>query len=269
MPAGSMTRYGAKIEMSHVLEVSNYFIGWQDPESRSYYTVGRLSLLADERGRSTWEFCYSRDAEKRIVNPIVGFSKFDETYRSSELFPFFRNRLLSIKRSDYRSIALSLGFEELDTVEPFEIMLRLEGRTSKDFFEVFRAPLVDLNREILLSTFFVRGLRHIQGSDQVLKDLTIGTDLVLCFEDSNSYDPNATIVLGPKGGEIGYIPAYFAPVVRCVVDRGKVAIGDIAVRVRKIGDLTEPIRQRLLVDVVVPWPSRLGEFDIFNEPFDS
>ena len=37
---------------------------------------------------------------------------------------------------------------------------------------------------------------------------------------------------------------------------------------RKIGDASEPIRQRLLVDVEVPWRSHLGEFHIFDEAFD-
>lgn len=143
--------------------------------------MGRLSLCTLENGDSNWEFCYSREAEKRIVNPIVGFNNFSETYRSKDLFPFFGNRLLSTKRSDYRSIAVSVGFEALEEVEPFEIMLRLDGRVSKGFFEVFQAPLLIPEREKLLSTFFIRGIRHIEGSDQVLKDLVLGSNLNLFF----------------------------------------------------------------------------------------
>ena len=113
------------------------FIAWQDDASRRWRPVGRLREMSDE----LYEFVYTRgfiEAQRAGMRPFVGFDDALTRYVSDELFPLFRNRIMSRSRSDYPAYVQRLGLAE-DTL-PMMILARSEGRRNTDPFVLFPEP---------------------------------------------------------------------------------------------------------------------------------
>jgi len=68
------------------------FLAWQDPVSRYWFTIGRLTF---EDGK--YQFVYTQGVkeaqEKCAFKALSSFPNLDEIYTSTHLFPVFANRL--------------------------------------------------------------------------------------------------------------------------------------------------------------------------------
>ena len=165
-----------------------------------------------------------------------------ETYVSEELFPLFKNRLLSPRRPEYPSFIKWLGFEE-DSVNPIDILARSGGLRSTDQLQIFKKIEVDSEGKFE-HFFFLHGLSYLNSmANDRVSELKPGQILRLCLDLQNEYDGDAVVVRADKPAEIvGYCPRYLSN------DIKKMLLNDsksITLTVEKISD-DAPHNYRLL-----------------------
>src|SRR5258708_4204998 len=95
------------------------FIAWQDPSSRKWIPVGKLSKV-----RSGYTFEYTRGAKEsdRFV-PFGRMKELHDTYYSEKIFPLFANRILAKSRPEYGDYLRWLGFEGQEVTD-LELLAR-------------------------------------------------------------------------------------------------------------------------------------------------
>lgn len=222
------------------------YVAWQREDTRTYVPVGRLTRRG-ENGLPIYEFVYLAGAQTQPDFPgIGGLPERDRVYTSNNLFPFFENRVISRGRQDRDVFLRSLDLPV--DAQPIEILARTEGRRATDTFEVFPEPTLRADG-YAQTTFFVRGVRHIPGSQEAIDRLELGNRLSVRPEPSNQHDPNAVLVLGDQ--EVGYMPRYLTRLVHISYNNTPERI---SVEVRHIGERNGPTHFRLLCSIVAPWP---------------
>jgi len=84
------------------------FVAWQDPETRRWWPVGRLSCKNGD-----CHFVYTRgvEASERFV-PFGRMTNFHDVYVAKVLFPLFANWLLPKSRPEYGDFLRWLGLDE-------------------------------------------------------------------------------------------------------------------------------------------------------------
>lgn len=90
------------------------FLAWQDKgRSRRWFPVGRLDADVEH---SRYRFRYTGGAEEAKEEagfpPLWDFPHLREDYRSSELFPLFRNRIIAPGRPDRTDYLHNLDLPE-------------------------------------------------------------------------------------------------------------------------------------------------------------
>src|SRR5947209_6759948 len=114
------------------------FLAWRDPETGSWYPVGRLQNLGDR-----YEFVYTRGAlrAQRAAGfcPFPGFPDIGSAYESEELFPLFANRLLARGRAEYADFIEWMSVSESEA-DPVVLLARSGGQRATDTLEVFPCP---------------------------------------------------------------------------------------------------------------------------------
>lgn len=184
---------------------NSVYLSWQDPVSRLWFVVGRLSQV-DEG----YEFAYTEGATKSsnfILFP--GMEALDKKYFSPNLFPLFANRLLSKNRKEYKEFIDWLELP-VDQRSPLDILSRSGGARATDSFQVFRQVKVSEN-SCFSTVFFLHGLSHVgkNAADRVLA-LEEGEELRLGLDIQNPVDINSVMVLAKPTEVIGFLPRYLA-----------------------------------------------------------
>ena len=87
------------------------YLAWQDKDrTRAWYPVGRLD---SDRTRSDFRFRYTGGAEvaerEAGFPALMDFPDMHKDYRSRELFPMFRNRVIMPGRPDFADYIARLG----------------------------------------------------------------------------------------------------------------------------------------------------------------
>ncbi|MGR5517909.1 HIRAN domain-containing protein [Vibrio sp. Y29_XK_CS5] len=182
------------------------YLAWQAPDTRTWYVVGQLSESA-----GSYVFRYTHGAKKseKFV-PFSGMEDLTKTYNSIDLFPLFKNRLLSEKRPEYPTFIkwLSLDAQE---VNPLDILARSGGLRGTDQLQTFKR--IDLEKDLSFEHFFfVHGLRHLQSdAEERVNKLEVGEKLYLCLDCQNDHDKDAVLIRADSPTQIvGYCPRYLA-----------------------------------------------------------
>jgi hypothetical protein len=182
------------------------FVTWQDPTSRIVYPVGRLARLTAPR--SGYEFAYLRaalEAKAFGFAPFIGFSELATVYHSTELPPFFENRVLTRGRPEYPVRLAELGLDA--TATPVDILARTNGRRATDSYEVFAEFEPSERPDEWETRFFVRSLRYLELPEVVAR-LNVGQRL-LCMRDiQNDVDGAALALRTETKAMVGMCPAY-------------------------------------------------------------
>ena len=97
----------------------------QDLSNKKWYTIGELKNIQD-----LYSFCYFSSI-KRFIS-FDGMKDTSKVYYSEELFPLFRNRLISPKRPEYPRFVNWLGGEQ-----SVLSILGLAGSRATDSLEMF------------------------------------------------------------------------------------------------------------------------------------
>lgn len=217
---------------------NSVFVAWQAPDTRDWHVVGNL-----QERNSGYVFKYTKGALKSSkFTKFSGMTDVRETYVSEELFPLFKNRLLSPRRPEYPSFIGWLGFKD-DCVNPIDILARSGGLRSTDQLQIFKKIEVDSDGKFE-HFFFLHGLSYLNcmANDRV-SELRTDQTLRLCLDLQNEYDGDAVVVRADKPAEIvGYCPRYLSN------DIKKMLLNDpksITLTVEKISD-NAPHNYRLL-----------------------
>jgi hypothetical protein len=236
------------------------FIAWQVPETRSITPVGRLRILpTGTTGDFEFEFRYLRAATSVLARPFASFPVFEATYRSSQLFPFFENRMVPVHSPDFAEMAASLGLA--DSTDPFEVLATSGGLRATDTIEVFPEPTIDVERREASFRFLVRGVRHRPDADDQIEHLRVGDRLRLEPQPDNPVDSRALLVMPDSGVAVGWAPAYLCPTLHRSARTTTSGWDNITTTVRHIGDRSGPPHFRLLCEIRFPWPFSDGPFE--------
>jgi len=223
------------------------YVCWQDPEGRGIYPVARLRRLKDRL--ALYEFRYLKGAiEARGFEPFLSFPDFSRRYTSSALFPFFGNLLMSEKRADYAEYVGRLGLDPGAPRDAFAIISRDLGGGASEDLEVFGMPERDGSTGVLTYHFPARGVRHVAGAEEAIRDLREGEQLEVEPEPQNPQDPHAVKLL--KVGDrrpLGYVPFYLSEDLASFLAQGVHPV----VVAEKVNLPPAPIHHRLLCKMTV------------------
>lgn len=229
------------------------FVAWQDPNSRSWIPVGRLTF---EDGK--YAFAYTRGAKeaqasKRFL-PFGRMTDLGVVYLSKELFPLFANRVLNESRPEYPDFLRWLGLKE--PPNELEVLARSGGLRATDTLEIFPCPEPTGNQEYMVY-FFSRGIRHLLPENQSrVGSLQAGERLYLMKDVQNLVDPTAVLMrTGDPVANVGYCPQYFSSEFSRLLNI--VGTDNVRVTVERVNN-DAPMQFKLLCKLVAPWPENFS-----------
>lgn len=140
------------------------FLAWQAPEPvRAWFPIGRLDAAPEQ---PYYRFRYTGgalEAQRQTgMAPLVAFPDFQRQYESPELFPLFKNRVISPSRRDF---AEYLGWLDLDADhrDPIAMLTVTGGERTTDNLEVFPKVEKDADGNFKVR-FFLHGMRHVSAA---------------------------------------------------------------------------------------------------------
>ncbi|MCF6312380.1 MAG: HIRAN domain-containing protein [Verrucomicrobiales bacterium] len=248
--------------------MKSLFLAWQAPErsprSRAWFPVGRLDV---ENGVSSDEKHYrfrytggALSAQKEVgFNPLISFPEFEKDYHAEKLFPLFKNRVLSEKRSDFPEYIdwLDLTPEEAD---PISILAVSGGDRVTDNLEVF--PKIVPNKDGSFNLrFFLHGLRHLgDAAVERARELKVGEELRIMIELNNPKTRLAIPILTDDYQMLGWAPRYLVEdLLTCVP-----SAPEITARVAKVNYDHAPLNQSILIDYSGQAPDGCGLMDSYD-----
>lgn len=225
------------------------FVAWQEPESRRWLPVGRLTF---ENGQ--YKFVYTRGAkEAKDFMPFGRMVDLESAYVSDVLFPLFSNRVLPKSRPEYGDYLRWLGLSGSE--DQLEVLAR-SGTRATDTLEMIPCPepTVDKNYEVY---FFSHGVRHLKAEDQTnISKLRQGDRLYLMRDQQNEHDPMALLMrTGDPIFCVGYCPRFYSGDFSRLLT--SVGAENVHVSVEQINP-DAPAQLRLLCKLVAPWPAEFS-----------
>jgi hypothetical protein len=239
------------------------FVSWRGDNSQRTFPVGRLLNLTG----NGYEFAYlaaAQEAQQFGFVPFVAFPELERVYTSSELPAFFKNRVLQPGRPDYPEHLADLDLDSR-TATPVAILARSGGRRVTDPLEVFAELVPAANEARFEAHFFVRGIRHCAGAEEVVTHLAPGALLSLQPEPTNAFNPQALLLACPDTRCVGYVPDYLAE----ALNQLTVSDPSMQIQVVRVNAAPSPSQQRLLcrlsISPTAPRPHRGARFEPIAE----
>jgi hypothetical protein len=228
------------------------YIAWQDPQTRYWYTVGRLS-----RENGMYRFTYTQGALRSQRFKYLGrMHNLRQIYWSHELFPLFSNRILDSSRPEYPEYLQWLALDSKNQNDPLQLLARSGGKRATDELCVYPHPEINERGEIELF-FLSHGLRYLNSSAlQRINQLKSGDHLMLRRENENAHDRYALLLETDEPVTVGYCPRYLSRDLCRVMETS-----DVKLTVERVNQ-NAPIQFRLLCRAVFTPP--LG-FDMFAD----
>lgn len=208
----SLQRHDAQAERRE------YRVIWQDHASRALVHVGWLEFTRDG-----FIFSYTDEARSHAsFEPFPPFPRFEDTYRSRDLFPFFSVRVASAADPEFGAIIDALGLTQQQAT-PAELLARSSSASPHDTIQVIPEP-TELPDGSLVRRFLVSGVRHAnrrrpEHVSHVIQRLRPGTELRLVPEPSNPANPRA-LQLAAGRTVVGWVPEYLLDEIHGYLDRG-------------------------------------------------
>ena len=225
------------------------YIAWQDPQTRLWHTVGRLS-----KENGLYYFTYTQGAKTSPrFNYLGRMHDLHLRYVSNELFPLFANRVLSSSRPEYPSYVRWLAVDPEQPHNPMELLARSGGKRATDELCVYPHPDVNENGEIELF-FLSHGLRYLEPLELQRVNSLRCDDKLLLREENNEKDRFALRLETNEPVKAGYCPRYLNKDLRRVLSKT-----DVHLTVERL-NLDAPIQFRLLCRAVFTLPTGFGLF---------
>lgn len=219
------------------------FVAWRNSETRRMYPVGRLLRLVDPAG---YEFAYiegARTAAQQGFQPFLAFPDWTKVYRSRELLPFFRNRVLSRSRPEYEGYVAALDLDlDAAEAEPMTLLAVSGGRRATDLVELFPDWSVDVATQQIASRFLLRGVQYVPGAEERVQKLQAGDRLRCVPDPQNAINPRALKLHTEDDTFLGFVPDYLASSVTHLFESGV----ELEVRVQRVNPPPVPSHERVL-----------------------
>lgn len=220
------------------------FLAWQDTNSRSWSTIGRLTFDGVR-----YKFVYTQGVkeaqQKYRFEPLLSFPRLDEVYTSTHLFPVFANRLMPRSRPDYSSFIQWLNMPQHED-DPIAMLARSGGQRETDTLTVFPCPEPDEEGRYNLH-FFLHGLRHLpESAIERINCFESGERLWLAHEFQNPFDPQALTLHTENHYIVGYCPRYLNSEVFKLLRQNPRFVD---VRVERVNQSPTPLQFRLLCNM--------------------
>lgn len=190
---------------------------WQAPKARSLIHVGWLEYTGEE-----FVYSYTDDAKANSeFEPFAAFPTLTQSYRSTDLFPYFAVRLTSAADPTFNLMLDALGLTRVEAT-PLELLARSPSESPHDTIQVVPEP-VEQPDGSLVRTFLVSGVRHAdENSDEVarlVEGLLPGTALDFIPEPDNDFNARA-LRLSVGGRFVGWVPDYLLDEVHAHLEAG-------------------------------------------------
>lgn len=232
--------------------MTSVFLAWQDAAAtRAWYPIGRLDA---DLAAHHYVFGYTHGARRAQreagLQPLESFPDFGRRYESTDLFPLFRNRVLSSSREDFPEYLRFLDLRA-DQADPLTLLTLTEGRRQTDNLEVF--PKISRAADgAFHCRFFLHGWRHVSDAARNrLETLDANDGLRVAVELNNPATGMAVQLQTEDYCMIGWTPRYLVNDLVQIIARTP----DIRARVVKKNPADAPAHQRFLVDLTGNWPA--------------
>jgi len=227
------------------------FLAWQDPNKRSWHTIGRLTQQEQD---GLYQFMYTKGAyeakRQAQFQPLQSFPNFETIYESKDLFPMFSNRLLTKSRPEYEDYLEWLDVPKHEA-DPMALLMRSGGRRNTDSFEVFPRPQPNAHGEYQVH-FFPHGLRHMPESTlQRIQKLEPGDPLYLTLDVANPVEPFALLLRTNDYHNVGFCPSYLLEDAQNVMWECR---SETSVKIERVNTKGAPLQYRLLCKMTSCWP---------------
>ncbi|MDE2847293.1 MAG: HIRAN domain-containing protein [Gemmatimonadota bacterium] len=225
------------------------FLAWQDRKpSRAWFPVGQLDANVEQ---SMYRFRYingAKKAKKEGFTPLLDFPDLKGDYRSSELFPLFKNRVMNPARPDFPDYLLSLDLPE--KANPIEILARNGGTRVTDTYEVFPKLTKHVDGSFTCR-FFLHGWRYINNDAKVRLDkLAEGESLFVTLELTNPATQLAVQIQTTDYHMIGWAPRYLVHDLAKAMANSR---GLFEAKVARLNPNTVILKQRALIEMRGHW----------------
>lgn len=239
---------------SQTQELDELVVAYQDPLSRRWGPVGRLSCK-----EGFYHFQYTRGAveasEAGSFLPFREMTDFETIYRSEKLFPLFQNRIMPRTRPEYNDYTRWL-LGESGELSPLRELGRSGGARATDTIQLYPIPK-NINGSYQVS-FFAHGVRHLPGAAQEAIDAQgSGRQLLLMHDMQNEHDPNA-LALRTEFPPVfvGYCPRFLSEDFLYVMksdSSAKVILAQV--------NTDAPLQFRYRCEFIADWPDGFKPFD--------
>ena len=231
------------------MNTKTLFLAWQNQrdEGRQWFPIGRLDI-EPESHRFRYTFGARRAQEEAQFLPLLDFPDMDEDYRSLELFPLFKNRVIAPGRPDRPDYLNNLDLPE--DADPAEILSVNGGSRVTDAYEVF--PKIEKSSDgEFTCRFFLHGWRHVsEAARERLVSLQPDETLYVTLELTNPATGLAVQIQTTDYQMIGWTPRYL---VGDLVQAMAEGANTCEARVVRVNPQPAPSKQRVLIEMRGHW----------------
>jgi hypothetical protein len=153
-----------------------------------------------------FRFEYLDGAMDPDFEPLHSFPDLGRVYVTQHLPAFFKNRVMSRKRSSYGQYAAWLGLDPAIDA-PFEVLARTGGGRATDTFHVVEEPNLDAGHKTVIH-FFASGLSHVDGALGRLLLVKPGDELTVRREPNNPVNSRALLIDATVNEAVGWVPEW-------------------------------------------------------------
>jgi hypothetical protein len=227
--------------------MSAFILNWQDPESRRWHPVGKLTRIED-----FFVFAYTKGSlDSPNFVPFGNMSDQKSLYISESLFPIFANRVINERRPEFSRYSAWSGLNYPGEVDPLLLMARMGGVRATDTLQVYPVPEKTADG-FYKTVFFCHGVSYLtENSQSFVSMLSSGERLYPMLDVQNPFDTMAVALRSADPPTIvGYCPRYLA---KDIGTLAAVASGSLNIVVKQV-NADAPAQYRLLCEAFSRWP---------------
>lgn len=227
--------------------MKSVFVIWKDITDGMWHPVAQLT-----RTEGIYRLNYTKGSNHPNFIPFPRMSNKTTSYVSSELFAFFKNRLLPMNHPEFRKMVYWSDLN-LDTYDELDMLGISGGARKTDQYRIIPKPQVVSGNEYKLR-FFTNGVSHLaEENTKRISELLVSEQLDFECEESNPHDFNAILVttIDEEKIKVGYCPKYYNSDVKKLLETPELMEHHLTV-VKT--NLEAPAQFRLLCEFTTKWP---------------
>lgn len=233
--------------------MSDIFVIWRDPQTTMLEPVAKVCFSEEKYWLS-----YTKGALNTRFSAFPRMDLKEKKYSSTDLFPFFKNRLISDRRPEFQKLLSWLDMDKA-RYDPLELLSVTGGTKKTDNFRVVKTPLKTEDNKYRIK-FFVSGIAYTSTeAKEAILNLSRGESLSYEFEN-NKNDLNAITIACEKSSlKLGYYPRYLNEDLKKLINLNSSGLAP-SIKVIKVNP-DAPDQYRLLCETISDWPKNFKPFE--------